>query len=183
MGWFKRKKPITTETSRQETLAELDRIDADGYLDPYEATELGGQIHPLIEIESNKEHFDPTWDARAYAVSDATENRASQVRGRHYTEWVPELDSMRTEGRDDEALEILLECIAAAERGARVMGRQPAPAYTTRAAIIYRRRKDYASEVAILERWKAACPPDRWNEAGKIGLRLGKATALLDESE
>ncbi|MDV6012307.1 hypothetical protein [Haloechinothrix sp. LS1_15] len=40
-------------------------------------------------------------------------------------------------------------------------GREPAPAYTHRAAVIYRRRKDYDAEIAIIERWCAACPPER----------------------
>lgn len=102
--------------------------------------------------------------------------QAGYVRGRFYTEWVPTLDKLRAEKRDDEALELLLEIIDATERASQILGEVPPPAYTGRAAIILRRKKDYAGEVAVLERWMAACPPGAGSDRF-IG-RLAKARAL-----
>ena len=102
--------------------------------------------------------------------------QAGYVRGRFYTEWVPTLDKLRAEKRDDEALELLLEIIDATERASQILGEVPPPAYTERAAIILRRKKDYAGEVAVLERWMAACPPGAGSDRF-IG-RLAKARAL-----
>lgn len=99
------------------------------------------------------------------------------VRGRHYVDWVPTLDRLRGDGQDDEAVPLLLEIIDAAERAARIEGVEPAPGYTMRAATIYRKRKDYAAEVAVLERYLAACPPGRGG--GRVSERLVKARALL----
>ena len=75
---------------------------------------------------------------------------AGQVRGRHFTEWIPLLDQMRKEKRDDDALALLLECIGATERAAAIEGLDPAPGYTERAAIIYHRRRNYDAEIAII---------------------------------
>ncbi len=111
-----------------------------------------------------------------YAQLRAQEEAAAQVRGRHYVDWVPVIDEMRAAKRDDEALALLMEIIPATERAAAVTGREPAPAYTGRAAIILRRRKDYLGEIRILERYLAACPPDRHHEG--FAERLQKARAL-----
>lgn len=106
---------------------------------------------------------------------------AGHVRGRHYVDWVPTLDQMRREKRDDEALALLHEIITAAEKVAAVVGREPAPGYTERAAVIYRRRKDYAAEIALIERWEAACPPENRGPGatqGRLAKRLAEARRL-----
>lgn len=119
-------------------------------------------------------------DIPDYAALAAAEERASQVRGRHYVDWVPQLNEWRKARRDDEALALLMEIIDAAERAAAVRGREPAPGYTDRAAIILRRRGDYAGEVAVLERYQRACPPGRGSEG--MVKRLAKARQLLAAS-
>lgn len=126
-----------------------------------------------------REQAPPT---RPYEDQRCRENEAGQVRGRHYVDWVPTLNELRSAGRDDEALELLLDIIDAAERAAVVSGREPAPGYTERTAVIYRRRGDFASEVAIIERWQAACPPERRGPGatqGRLADRLVKARELL----
>jgi len=110
------------------------------------------------------------------------EEAAARVRGKHYVDWIETLNRWRSEGRDDESLELLLEIIDAAERHARVVGWEPAPGYTHRAAVIFRRRGDHAAEVAIIERWLAACPPERRGPRAtqsKLAVRLVKARELL----
>lgn len=96
----------------------------------------------------------------AFKTHEAHREAAELVRGKHFTEWIPELNRLRAEKNDDEALSLLMECIAATERGAQFSGREPAPDYTKRAAIIFRRRKDYQAEIDIIERWELACPPE-----------------------
>lgn len=103
---------------------------------------------------------------------------AGYVRGRHYTEWVPTLNEWRTAGaaKENEYLGLLLEIIDATERAASIKGLEPAPGYTKRAAIVYRRRRDYASELSILRRYEKACPPGR---GGGFSERIQKAESLL----
>lgn len=103
---------------------------------------------------------------------------AGYVQGRHYTEWVPTLDEWRTAGaaKEDEYLGLLLEIIDATERVASIKGLDPAPGYTKRAAIVYRRRKDYAAELSILRRYGEACPPGR---GGGFSERMQKVETLL----
>ncbi|MEV4202259.1 hypothetical protein [Micromonospora globbae] len=116
-------------------------------------------------------------ESTPYEQLRRAEDAASQVRGRHDVEWMPTLNQWRSEGRDNEALSLLCEIIEAAERAARVTGREPSPGYTKRAAIIYRTRKDSAAEVAVLRRWLAACPPGRGST--DIEARLKKAEQLI----
>lgn len=106
---------------------------------------------------------------------------AGMVRGQHYTEWIPTLDALRTEHRDDEALDLLYDIITATERAAELQGIEPAPAYTKRAAVIFRRRRDYANEVTVLERYAAACPPGRGDDG--LMRRLDKARKLAAQAE
>jgi hypothetical protein len=58
------------------------------------------------------------------------------------------------------ALDLLGALLTAAEHEAEISGREPAPAYTERAAIIHRKRRDYAAEIAVIELWEGACPPE-----------------------
>ncbi|GAA1864376.1 hypothetical protein WHI96_19590 [Pseudonocardia tropica] len=109
---------------------------------------------------------------------NAAVEAAGQVRGRHFTEWVPHLDELRKQRRDDESLTLLLEIIAAAERAAAIKTMDPPPGYTKRAAVIYRRQRDHLAEVAILERYLRACPPGRGDTT--VSERLAKAKQLAD---
>lgn len=104
---------------------------------------------------------------------------AGDVQGKHYVEWIPKLDELRSAGaaKEDEYLELVLEIIDAAERAASVEGAEPAPGYTRRAAIVYRRRKDYGAELAILRRYEEACPSGR---GGRFAERMQKVESLLE---
>lgn len=114
--------------------------------------------------------------ARSRAAAPARE-AATLVRGRHYTEWVPTLDDLRSDpDRQEEYLALLLEIIDATERETLYSGLEPPPGYFTRAAIVYRKNGDIDAEIAVLERWMRTCPPDR--RGGKVADRLAKAVAL-----
>lgn len=129
----------------------------------------------------------PAWslpDIEALRERQKLEEAAGTFEGRHYTEWVPELNRLRSLGADseDEYLRLVLKCVDAAERASVHSEREPAPGYTERAAVIYRRRKDYAAEIAIIERWEAACPPERRGPGAtqeRLATRLTKARQLL----
>ncbi|KQO98322.1 hypothetical protein [Leifsonia sp. Leaf264] len=117
-----------------------------------------------------------------YEALQKAEDQASKVRGKHYTEWGDDLDRLRKDGPEDEYLALVLDCVDGAERAAKVNGREPAPAYTERAAVVYRRRKDYAAEVAVLQRWEDVCPPERRGPGAtqpKLLVRKAKALELL----
>jgi len=98
----------------------------------------------------------------------------------HYTDSVEKIKSLKREGRNSEAIELLLKCVDATEREARTANSKPsvlderfsfleegrsehgwgvAPWYYEQLAILlYRKEKQYQKEVEILERYeKRAC--------------------------
>lgn len=100
----------------------------------------------------------PTVDA--YALADDSHiapqhlnDIGQQVRGRHFTAWSEPVKQLKRENRLDEALDLLLEVIDVVERPENCSHGGPAPGWTEQAAIVYRKQKDYAGEVAILQRW------------------------------
>ncbi|ETW22188.1 hypothetical protein MGAST_21490 [Mycobacterium gastri 'Wayne'] len=107
----------------------------------------------------------------------ADEQRVRLVRGRDFGEWVEPIRELRRTGCDAEAFELLMECIDAAECHSRGQGWVPPTWYTEQAAIILRKRGDLAGEVALLERFLDACPPDQ--PQVDIAERLVKARARL----
>jgi len=149
----------------------LATCDPDAELSPNEAADLGAKLRAIHDRNERDGSIDGL-----YPLLRRLESEAGCVRGRHYTEWVPTLDELRSSGDDDTALTLLLECIEAAERAARVSGMEPAPVYTKRAAVIYRRRKDYAREIEVMERWEAAAPP---RYRGAMTERLAAAKSLM----
>jgi hypothetical protein len=124
----------------------------------------------MPDIEEIERQFEAGRRMRALA------DQASQVRGRHYIQWVPLLDELREQGDDEQALPLLLEIIDAAERAAQIQNLEPPPGYTERAAVIYRRQGNLAAEVAVLRRYLDACPPGRGGLGSKIGQRLRRLT-------
>lgn len=96
-------------------------------------------------------------------------------------DWLDVVKFLVEDGRPEEALRLVHVLIEAAEEEARLSKREPTPAYTERAAMIYRKQRRYAEEIAIIERWEAACPPDqRGPGAGqeRLAHRLERARAL-----
>lgn len=99
------------------------------------------------------------------------------VRGKHYTEYVSQVEALKREGRLGDAEKLLLELIDAVEEEARAQGPgwEIAPWYYQQLAIIYRKQKNYVAEINILERYiKLTGLKD-----GKFVDRLKKAQYLL----
>jgi len=71
----------------------------------------------------------------------------------HYTEHVPRIKWLESNGRSDEAIETLLKLVDQVEKESRARRTGVAPWYYEQLAIQYRRKKMYDEELAILERY------------------------------
>jgi hypothetical protein len=101
-------------------------------------------------------------------------------------DWLVYVQALAGDGREDEALELVGTLITAAEQESKLSGREPAPGYTERAAIIYRKRHDYAAEIAVIERWARACSPEKRGPGAtqaRLAKRLAKARELAMKQE
>ena len=87
------------------------------------------------------------------ALPTGKETGPGTLRGHHHSAWHPEVDRLRDRGDQSAAVGLLLEIVAATEAESRAEGFGVAPAAYETLAVIYRQRKDQASEVAILERF------------------------------
>lgn len=90
---------------------------------------------------------------------------AGSFDGEHWTTRKPVVAELKERGGSDEAAAILERCVAAAEAEAGVRGGVPEQWPTTQLGMILRANKDTAAELAVLERYAAACGaapiPDR----------------------
>jgi hypothetical protein len=73
--------------------------------------------------------------------------------GRHYTEYVGEVQRLMREDKLDNAEKLLLELVNATENESQNDGCGVAPWYYERLAVLYRKKKDKESEIKILERY------------------------------
>ena len=106
---------------------------------------------------------------------------AGSVDGEHYTSYVEQIGQLKREKRHQEAIELLLKIVDAAEAESKVSGQGVAPAYYEDLAIIYRKEKRYADEVAILERYDAQTKGPG-AKPKVLAERLVKAKKLANES-
>lgn len=96
---------------------------------------------------------------------EATARAAGSFDGEHWTTRKPLVARLKTEGNGAEAAVLLERCVTAAEAEAGVRGGVPEQWPTTQLGMILRGGKDAAAELALLERYAAACGtapvPDR----------------------
>ncbi len=100
------------------------------------------------------------------------------VNGRHYTEWVDTVKTLKRNGELDQAIHLLRQCADAAEDEGRREKWGVAPWYFEQLAICFRKQKNYATEVAILERFDSL-PHGPGSRPPKMRERLEKARELL----
>ncbi|GAB3754844.1 hypothetical protein GCM10027591_03810 [Zhihengliuella somnathii] len=81
---------------------------------------------------------------------DPARARREFVRGKHFVYWTERIRQLKRDGRNHDALDLLAECIAAAERGRD--GREPAPWYSEQFAIVSRKCGYISDEIEVLER-------------------------------
>lgn len=97
--------------------------------------------------------------------------KGGMVNGVHYLQLVEPIKRLKRDGRLEDALVLCTAAIQGAEAARE--GREPAPWYTEQAAIILRKLSRRDEEIAVLQRWVAACPPER-REGSRIKERLDK---------
>lgn len=107
--------------------------------------------------------------------SDLRAQRAARVRGKHYSAWTADILSAARDGRQDDALKVLAECMDAAEAESVETSQTLAPWPYERPGIIFRKAGNFAAEVEVLERY-VKHPEGR---VPKIAARLAKARTLL----
>lgn len=115
----------------------------------------------------------------AYLERNRRAEKAAQVFGRHYTEWVEPVKELKRQAKVDEAERILLACVDAVERETAINGYGVAPWYYEQLAILYRQQKRYADEVAILDRYVR----HPLAVADKLADRLVKASELWSKAQ
>ena len=110
------------------------------------------------------------------------DSKAGYVDGVHFTEHVERITDLKRAQRNGDAIALLLKCVAATEAEDRLDRGGVAPWYYGQLAILYRKEKRFADEVAILERYAqqrkapGSMPP-------KLADRLVKARVLLSKSQ
>lgn len=78
---------------------------------------------------------------------------AGKYKGKHYSEYYELFEQLKSDKKHDEAIELLLELVAAEEREAEVSKRGVGGYSYLQLAIIYRKEKRFDEEVEILERY------------------------------
>ena len=123
------------------------------------------------------------YDAEDFvAECNAEQSRMKEVgsvEGAHYTDHVERVKQLKREKRHSEAIDLLLKLVDATEAEARAAGREwgVAPWYYEQLAVIYRKEKRFADEVAVLERYEAQ-PGAPGASPSRLAERLKKARDL-----
>jgi hypothetical protein len=102
---------------------------------------------------------------------------AAKVDGKHYTAHVEHVKQLKRDGKNQEAIHLLLRLVEAVEAEARAADGHwsIAPWYYQQLAIVYRKERQYEEEVAILERYRKVAKPSKGD---KLAERLSKAREL-----
>lgn len=91
---------------------------------------------------------------RAKIVALGGEPYPGRLNGRHYTDYINEVKQLGRDGDLAGEERLLLSLISTVETEARIRKWIVAPWYYEALAILYRKRKDYAAELAVIERYK-----------------------------
>ena len=105
--------------------------------------------------------------------------RPGYLDGEHYTAYVETVALMRADELES-AERLLLRLVEAVEAQHAADGFGIAPWYSERLAVLYRKRKDFAAEVMILERFGSRFKGTPY--ANHFEKRLTKARLLRDKS-
>ena len=130
---------------------------------------------------------------------DIIEN-AGSMDDAHYTDCIEQIKKLKREGKNAEAIDILLRCVQKTETESKKYDSKPllddmfaflregrseggggvAPWYYEQLAILYRKEKQYAKEVEILERYSSQ-PKALGVGPKKLAERLIKARELMEK--
>jgi hypothetical protein len=131
-------------------------------------------IERQIKRPSTAKQIDAGFNASQTQIKEA-----GAVEGAHYTDYVEQVKQLKSEKRHAEAIALLLVLVDATETESTAAGAGwgVAPWYYEQLAILYRKEKQFADEVAILERYEAQ-PKAPGAGPGKLAERLTKAREL-----
>ena len=110
-------------------------------------------------------------------LEPGTLSGAGAVRGRYFNEWYGEVERLREIGDDQDAVNLLLDMLAATEAEAQADGSYVAPQPYEALARILHDRGDAESELSILERFYRQERP-----GGAVAVRLLERYAALKKS-
>lgn len=147
----------------------------------YRARDRAAREEQAADIRGLASSIDLPAAIRQVGTRPRGEVEAMLFAGKPLWDWLKYAEDLARQKRDHEALELVLALVTCAEQESRLSGREPAPAYTERAAILYRKQKQYGAEIAVIERWEGACPPERRGPGvtqAKLSARLTKARQL-----
>ena len=118
-----------------------------------------------------------SWLTRKGAV-----DKPGFVDGKHYTTYVGEFEQLKRNGDLDGAEALLLRLVDATEAEAKAEGEGwgVAPAYYEHLAIVYKKKKDLAGEIEILERYERQAKAPGASPS-KLAERLARLRAKIDE--
>ena len=108
--------------------------------------------------------------------------KPGNYRGRHFTEWVDTVKQLKRGNKLDEAIVLLEGLVGATEAESKATGLGVAPWYYEQLAIIHRKRKSPAAEVAILDRY-ASQPKAPGQMPPALEARLRRARELLTDMQ
>jgi hypothetical protein len=135
----------------EQVYAPMTKLANDPLIIPYQsARQLLEGLAWTVRLPEDRQLADKVLERVAHLTGAA---EPGLYRGRHFTTYVNEVKAMIRDGRDEEAESTLLGLVVATEQQDRVEGCGVASWYYERLAAIYRGRRDYRSEVAILERY------------------------------
>lgn len=175
--WWRAYKQAEELGRDSDEVAAFERI-ARGW---YKVRDRAGRNEQLAAVTQVAESIDLSTAIRNVENRSRAEVESMLFAGKPLWDWLRYVEELGRQGRDDEALELVGALITAAEQEAQMRGREPAPGYTERAAIIYRKRRDYLAEIAVIEQWEKACPAEKRGPGAtqeKLAKRLVKAREL-----
>ncbi|WP_286241156.1 hypothetical protein [Neptuniibacter halophilus] len=107
---------------------------------------------------------------------------AGSTAGKHYTDHIETIKQLKREGKNQEAIVLLLDCVEATESQSEHAGEGwgVAPWYYEQLAILYRKERQFDKEVKILERYDSQ-PKAPGAGPKKLAERLVKARTLLNK--
>ena len=140
--------------------------------------ELMNWIKKLFGLSNEKKNLQPIADEINSKMEEI--RAAGTVDGQHYTDSVELVKQLKREGKNKEAINILLQSVNSTENESSAAGEGwgVAPWYYEQLAILYRKEKEYQKEVEILERYTAQ-PKAPGASPQKLAERLINAQELL----
>lgn len=110
------------------------------------------------------------------SAGQALRTTDGMVRGRHYTEWVDDVASLKRHKAHEQCRALLGEIIDAAEAEAEHLGTSPPPWYYEQLAIVLRKMRNLDGEIEVLQRYLLFPHPGP-NPRPELEDRLRKAIA------